>query len=217
MEILTPAQIRLLRASAEIEPVRANFVLTGGTALSAYFLKHRLSEDLDLFTQTPHAVPLARRALQEQLPAHGFDVRTVRDFPSFAELSITGYEETLKVDLAEDTPFRLEPPTRGAACGLALDSLTDIAANKVAALFDRAQPKDFVDVYFLAQDRASLEELVETARRKHLGMDDYFLAMAFARIRDVGVLPRMVRPLTIDELRVFFLNAAAKAMHRVTT
>jgi hypothetical protein len=191
-------------------------VLTGGTALSAFFLRHRLSEDLDFFTQVPRSVPLARQAIVEQLTAGDFNVRVVRDFPSFVELSITGHGEILKVDLAEDTPFRLEAPTPGAAEGLMLDSLTDIAANKVAALFDRAQPKDFVDVYFLARDHGPLDALVGTARQKHLGMEDYFLAIAFGRVRDVGLLPRMVRPLAIDELRAFFLDAAAEVMTRVT-
>ena len=89
-------------------------------------------------------------------------------------------------------------------------------AWKAAALFDRAQPKDFVDVYFLVQDYESLDDLIETARRKHLGMDDYFLAQAFARSRHVANLPRMIRPLALDELRRFFLDAAARLMAQVT-
>jgi predicted nucleotidyltransferase component of viral defense system len=191
-------------------------VLTGGTALAAFFLRHRLSEDLDLFTQVPRAVPLALQALRDALPAAGFEVQVVRAFPTFAELSVSGHGETLKVDLAEDTPFRLAPANPGAAEGLALDDLADISANKVAALFDRAQPKDFVDVYFLAQDRAALEDLVKEAQTKHLGMDDYWLAQAFARVRNVNVLPRMVRPLTLRELQDFFIAASAEAMRRVT-
>jgi hypothetical protein len=215
MEILTPGQKRLLRTAAQIEPIRSSFVLTGGTALAAFFLHHRLSEDLDFFTQVPRAVPLAVEALRAALPASGFVVRVVRDFPTFAELSVDVDGETLKVDLAEDTPFRLTPAAPGGAEGVALDSIEDISANKMAALFDRAQPKDFVDVYFLARDRASLDELVEEARRKHLGMDDYFLSQAFARVRKVSVLPRLVRNVTLDELRSFFLDAADRALARV--
>ena len=216
MEILTPAQKSFLRAASAVEAVQSSFVLTGGTALAAFFLHHRLSEDLDLFTQVPRAVPLALKGLRDALPSAGFQVQVVRSFPTFAELAVSGQGETLKVDLAEDTPFRLAPPKPGAAEGLALDSLADISANKVAALFDRAQPKDFVDVYFLARDHAPLEDLVKEAQTKHLGMDDYWLAQAFARVRNVHVLPRMVRPLILNELHDFFVTASVEAMRRVT-
>lgn len=49
--ILTQRQRTLLdRISAEPLLVRS-FVLSGGTALAEYYLHHRLSEDLDFFTQ----------------------------------------------------------------------------------------------------------------------------------------------------------------------
>ncbi len=214
MEILTPAQKRLLAAASAVEALRSSFVLTGGTALAAYHLHHRLSEDLDFFTRVPRAVPLAVESLLASLPAAGFEIEVVRSFPSFAELSASGHGETLKLDLAEDTPFMLAPPTPGVAEGMAVESIQDISANKLAALFDRAAPKDFVDVFFLVRDRAPLDDLVEEARKKHLGMDDYWLAQAFARVRHVAVLPRMVRSLSIDELQALFQPAADRIMQR---
>lgn len=216
MEILTEAQRKFLRLAAAVEPLRSSFFLTGGTALAAYFLHHRLSEDLDLFTQAPHAVSLAVAALPEAAAAAGFRVEVVRDFPTFAELRVTGHGETLKIDLAQDAPFRLSPTRPGAAEGLALDSLEDISANKLSALFDRATPKDFVDVFFLASDATALDGLVERARKKHLGMDDYWLASAFARVRNVRVLPRMVRAVDLERLRAFFLAQAERRMSAVT-
>lgn len=216
MEILTEAQRKFLRLTAAVEPLRSSFFLTGGTALAAYFLRHRLSEDLDLFTQTPHAVPLAVAALSDTAAAEGFEVTVVRSFPTFAELRVIGHGEVLKIDLAEDAPFRLSPTGPGAAEGLALDSLEDISANKLSALFDRATPKDFVDVYFLAADVKPIDALVEQARKKHLGMDDYWLASAFARARNLRVLPRMVRPVDLDRLRSFFVTEAERRMSAVT-
>jgi len=49
MAILTPFQQQLLRAIGQTQ-IAENFYLTGGTALAAYFLQHRLSEDLDFFS-----------------------------------------------------------------------------------------------------------------------------------------------------------------------
>jgi len=213
--ILTETQTRFLRTVVICPVLRGSFYLTGGTALSEYVLHHRLSEDLDLFTDVPHAVPLALEELLPALQSAGFDVQVVRSFETFSELRVRGPQETLKIDLAQDTAFRLAPVVPDEACGLARDSLDDLAANKIAALFSRMEPKDFVDVYFLERDHGPLDALIEKARRKHLGIDDYWLAQAFARVRFVEVLPRMIRPLSLTELRSRFLDEAAERMRRI--
>ena len=41
MEILTSGQRRLLQAFGEVDFFRSNFVMTGGTALAAFYLEHR--------------------------------------------------------------------------------------------------------------------------------------------------------------------------------
>ncbi|MFN2242299.1 MAG: nucleotidyl transferase AbiEii/AbiGii toxin family protein, partial [Anaerolineae bacterium] len=84
--------------------------------------------------------------------------------------------------------------------------------NKLSALFDRAEPKDFVDVYFVVREFLPFDQLVRLARRKHVGMDDYWLAMALAQVESVKVLPQMVKPLSLDELNTFFLARAKELM-----
>lgn len=49
--ILTPGQKSILSALSEDKLFSINFCLTGGTALSEYYLHHRLSEDLDFFSE----------------------------------------------------------------------------------------------------------------------------------------------------------------------
>ncbi len=215
MTILTAAQRTFLRTAASVEILRRDFYLTGGTALAEYFLHHRRSDDLDLFTGVPRAVPLAVDALRHPLTDAGFSVDVVRAFDTFSELRVRGGGEVLKVDLAQDTPFRLAPVIPGGAEGLALDSLEDLGANKLSALFGRAESKDFVDVYFLQLDHGPLDVLLVGARQKHLGMDDYWLAQAFARVRHVQILPRMVRPLALGDLRTFFTTEAERLMRRL--
>ena len=60
--------------------------------------------------------------------------------------------ERVELDFAQDNPYRLEPPRHQAELGIQIDNPTDIACNKLSALFDRAEPKDFVDVYFVARE-----------------------------------------------------------------
>lgn len=49
MEILTNLQRKILVLFSNL-PDKDAFYLTGGTALSAFFIKHRMSHDLDFFT-----------------------------------------------------------------------------------------------------------------------------------------------------------------------
>ncbi|MDP2656011.1 MAG: nucleotidyl transferase AbiEii/AbiGii toxin family protein [bacterium] len=51
MQILSERQLRALEFLAGQEYIKNNFYLTGGTALVAYSLHHRYSEDLDFFSE----------------------------------------------------------------------------------------------------------------------------------------------------------------------
>ena len=54
MSVLTPAQRAFLSRFFSRANARA-FYLTGGGALAEYYLGHRLSQDVDLFTQNREA------------------------------------------------------------------------------------------------------------------------------------------------------------------
>jgi hypothetical protein len=49
--ILSANQAKILEAISCDEEICRNFYLTGGTALAEYYLQHRLSEDLDFFSE----------------------------------------------------------------------------------------------------------------------------------------------------------------------
>ena len=51
VKILTPQQESFLNLVGEEKSIRDNFYFTGGTPLAAFYLKHRLSEDIDLFSE----------------------------------------------------------------------------------------------------------------------------------------------------------------------
>ena len=122
----------------------------------------------------------------------------------------------MEFDFAQDSPYRLEPVTFHSELGIQIDNPTDIACNKLSALFDRAEPKDFVDVYFIVQGIVSFDRLVALARQKHLGIDDYWLAVALAQVEQVQLLPRMVKPVSLPELKALFLAQAKELMDRTS-
>lgn len=59
-------------------------------------------------------------------------------------------------------------------------------------------------------------ELVEQARNKHVGIDDYWLAVALQRVAQVEFLPRLIKPVTIAQLQTFFLDQAKQLMRRLS-
>lgn len=212
MEILTPFQQQLLRAIGQTE-IAENFYLTGGTALAAFFLHHRFSEDLDFFSPDPNAVRLVKAPLEAAAARLNAKLEFSRTFNSFVECYITSPAgEAVKLDFAQDTPFRLFPTTIEPQFGLQIDSALDIASNKLAALFGRAAAKDFVDVYFIHREMLLFHDLLPRAREKHVGMDDYWLAVSLRRVESIELLPRMIKPIDLAALRAFFLGLADQLM-----
>ena len=59
------------------------------------------------------------------------------------------------------------------------------------------------------------DRLVELTRKKHVGIDDYWLAAALRQAADVEILPRMIKPLSLSELKDFFLRHAKEVMDRI--
>ncbi len=72
----------------------------------------------------------------------------------------------------------------------------------------RAALRDFIDVYFLAKERFTKNELIEKAGLKDPGFDLYWLGVAMERINDFSDnspdLHLLMRQCTMGELKEFF-------------
>ena len=195
-------------ALAAAEPRLADFYLTGGTALAAYYLGHRVSDDLDFFAfaepdrQFLHAFA---NTIQREIDAANARYERLHDRSMFFYQLPGGI---LKVEFAR-YPFRqLEPPM--ARPGIRVDSLRDIAANKLMAILERFEPKDFVDLYFVLQQR-ELDAIRKDAQQKFgHAIGDLFLGGELAKIGRLSALPRMLKPLTTEELKSFFSEQARR-------
>jgi len=130
------------------------------------------------------------------------------------EIFITRKEEILRCDFAMDAPYRLQKKVLNDELDIYIDNVLDISCNKLSALFDRGDPKDFVDIYYIDNEITPFEELVEKAKNKHIGMDNYWLAISLAKVEDIAVLPKMLKSITIDELKYFFSEKAKWLMQR---
>lgn len=187
-----------------------SFYLTGGTALAEFYLKHRKSNDLDFFATIEEAIAPFSYNLEAALKKDGMEVIRQRAVHSFVELNAKQREESTIIHIAQDTPFRFEELKEFPQYPkLRVDSLVDIASNKLLALFGRAALRDFVDVYFLVKkDFFTFEMLVEKAKLKDPGFDLYWLAVAFERIKafnkDAPDLLMVAEELEFKDLLSFF-------------
>jgi hypothetical protein len=55
-------------------------------------------------------------------------------------------------------------------------------------------------------------ELLKNAKQKHVGLDDYWLAVSLLKVEEIVKLPRMIKPVQIEELKNFFLARAKLLM-----
>jgi predicted nucleotidyltransferase component of viral defense system len=203
--LLTPDQ-RAVATLVAAEPRLAGYYLAGGTALSAYYLRHRVSDDLDFFTSDPVDGTFLQ-SFSDRIRQH---LRT--DPPQFEKLYdrrlflFPTARGPLKVEFTRYPFPQFEPPRE--MDGLRVDGLRDIAANKFFTMLDRFDPKDFVDLYFLLQTRR-LEDVKADAETKFkTKVDPVFLGGELAKVRRIAALPKMIRSLDLAELRSFFFGLA---------
>ena len=101
--ILTPLQDDFLHAffGSEIGP---RFFLTGGTALAGFYLHHRLSVDLDLFTQDDLALQASIAPVNDIAFGLNCELTRTRVSQYFQQLFLKHPDqpEALKVDMVRD-------------------------------------------------------------------------------------------------------------------
>lgn len=195
--------------------LRERFYFTGGTALSVFYLRHRYSEDLDFFSEKPldEETTFMINAFMGKVSGvlkseHRF---TQRETVKIFEFEKRG-KLALKVDFACYPYPRLE---KGLVSeNVAIDSLRDIATNKLLTICERSNIKDFVDYYFL-QKEFTLWDLVYGVERKfNREIDILLLGTEFLKVQEFDYLPKMIAPLELMDLKEFFKEKAKEVALR---
>lgn len=203
--MLTKIQQQALRAVMQ-NPSLNGFYLSGGTALSAFFLHHRLSDDLDFFSSEPidgMAIESAIQELKSTLGTSSLRFEKLHDRRLFFFALPAG---ELKME------FTLYPypilENHKVIDGTRVDSLRDISANKLMAFLDRFDPKDFVDLYYILQTHSIGDLRMDAEHKFGVRISNIFLGGELMKVRRIEALPKMLLPLTIDELKYFFSEQA---------
>lgn len=197
-------------------PIAPSFYLTGGTALARFYFHHRDSVDLDLFTNQPYTdFDQVNRIVLGILSELALQIQSQVTTSTFLQYIVVDHNDTsLKVDIVKDVPVHFGEARQ--VNGVRVDSLENIGSNKVLAVFGRTDAKDFIDLYWILQ-RTSLEfdHLFELAKQKDLGLSELYLAHALHNIVKIKLMPRMLEPLSWDEIQTFFETLAKTLLTRV--
>ena len=128
------------------------FFLTGGSALGLFYLDHRRSYDLDLFTtETVEAKEVQNLILwvSAKIGAHCTGVRSSLDFHRF---KLTRGDDREIIDVVVDRAPQVDA-LKASVDGIRVDTLREILANKLSTLVSRSELKDLVDLCFLEISR----------------------------------------------------------------
>ena len=205
IQILTKEQ-RIILDEVKNESFFRDFYLTGGTALSAYYLQHRYSEDLDFFTEKVFNIQEIDSILQRWADKYRFTYTIESREVVYVSYLTFQNQEVLKVDFAHYPHKRLQKSER--IEDVIVDSITDIATNKLISVIQRSAVKDFIDLYFLLE-RYTVWDLIQGVRIKfRKEPDPLMVATALIKAEKFEFLPRMIKPLTLEKLKAFFREKA---------
>jgi|SRR5215469_14570304 len=204
---LTPLQVSAARLFFSL-PESAGFAVAGGAALIARGLIQRPTRDVDLFLLDTRASTVAAAAASFETAAdrNGWSHKRVIDQLDFVRLMITEGPENLIVDLGRDSPAA--EPTDTTDLGPTLSS-RDLAARKTLALFGRAEPRDFADVYALA-NRYGRDRLLAWAAADDPGFDRRVFADMLGSLDRLTDEDLPVDAQKLPALRAYFRNWSAE-------
>ncbi|MBI4215554.1 MAG: nucleotidyl transferase AbiEii/AbiGii toxin family protein [Parcubacteria group bacterium] len=191
--ILTPQQKKLLEFFAHSKLAK-QYYLTGGTALAAFHLKHRLSQDLDFFAKTAAPLETVEKFCLDAAAKLGLKTPTLTRLYDRRIFIFPTETEELKVEFTEYPYDQLDPVTMTG--GVNLDSIRDIAANKIMAIFDRFEPKDYVDLAVLLEN-FSLKNMIDDAHQKFgVRIEPISFGAKLMLVEKLPVMTKMLIPLT---------------------
>ncbi len=196
--LLTPVQNNFLEIFFQHTQ---DFYLTGGTALSAFYLCHRYSEDLDFFTQLDEAFQQVEQIVSATCEKLKINYATVRLTSYFKHLRIGTVKEPLTLHFSRDYAAHLRLPN--SIGKILVDSIEDIMANKICAALGRTETKDLIDLYFLKQAGYTIPDYFEPAQAKDGGLSADTLAYALSQFELTDLPAYLINPLALPALKQF--------------
>lgn len=208
--ILTKDQIVLLEKIGSTPFLRECFYLTGGTPLAAFYLKHRYSEDLDFFSEQE----IDTMALQTFLKSNKRELGLLEiDYQQSFNRNLFFLKLKSGVLKTEFTYFPFSSiEKRIERFGVWVDSLLDIAVNKLFTIYQRTRARDYIDLYCICKNSEfAVSDLLKKARVKFdTYIDPLQLGAQFVKAKEALDYPPMLVDIKPEEWQEFFMAEAKK-------
>lgn len=213
--ILTLNQAWLLKEIAKDSNFLRYFYLTGGTALSEYYLHHRLSEDLDFFSE--NEIDTAWLTVLVTIISKSLALKSVDRRLLFQRnlIFFNFQRETVKTEFTYFPVPQIEKPT--IIDTVLVDSLVDIAVNKFFTIYQNPSSRHFIDLYLILKTKKySWKQLEKLARIKFdTHIDPIQLGSQLVKASDIAGLPNMLINVKESEWRNFFTQKAKSLKNKV--
>lgn len=205
--ILTKNQILFLELLGK-QSFSKNFYLSGGTALAAFYIPYRFSEDLDFFSEQEidvEEITVFLRSIKSGLGFKSFDFNTSFNRNLFF---LKFSKETLKLEFTY-YPFKQLDTTKE-EFGIKIDSIEDIAINKLFTIYQNPRSRDFMDLYMIIKKyNFALDDLIKKAKVKFdWHIDLIKLGSQFLLVEELKDYPKLIEPLKEKEWQNFFKEKA---------
>ena len=199
MSILSEFQIEVARMFFSL-PESDGFLLAGGSALLANGLTSRPTEDLDFFGEKDRVnVGIVCEQFLNEVKVRGWRCDVLQSGDFFVRLHVKDIDEVL-VDIAVDAAAQFPPHI--SVLGPTF-SHEELAGRKLLALFDRAEARDFADVYVLAQ-RFGKKILLVRASAIEISFDTDVLAQMMRSIVRFSDSEIPIDDALVQSVRLFF-------------
>lgn len=209
-KILTQNQIAVLRKIGQNKFLTDNFYLTGGTALAAFYLNHRFSEDLDFFSEKEFDIlnlDIFFNQLKKELGILKIDFQQSYNRNLFF---LQFKDEILKTEFTFFPFKRIEKGFK--ENNIEIDGILDIAVNKLFTIYQRCKARDYIDLYFICKEKGfSINDLIKKARIKFdWHIDPIQLGTQFIKSKEAEDLPKMIKKIDNEKWQNFFMEEAKK-------
>lgn len=210
--ILTTRQLDFLELVSQNREITKRFYWTGGTVLAEFYLQHRLSEDIDLFCEDEE---VNQELVEAFLTKSKFQLK-VKSIKRSQYLGLFSYhliynkKESLKVDF-NYYPFpRIQKSKKYEK--IEIDSLYDIAVNKIHTIAMKPRSRDFIDIYFIVKEKKySFSKMLYDAKIKFdWHIDAIQLGSQLLKSLEVKDFPVMLKKINHQDWKNFFVNETKK-------
>lgn len=209
-------QKQFLGVVLQQEEILKQFYLSGGTALSSWYLHHRESYDLDFFSDQPFNGEKITQWIKQHEKKLAYQSLSVNDdFGFYTFMFRYSDNSRFKVDFAHYTSQRITEGTKWK--GLAIDSMYDIAVNKTQTICVRPRERDYVDLYcILKKTKWDINKLLTDAERKFdITTDVLQIAKHFLKAAEVANFPKMLVPFKKEDMFDFYENLARELKPKI--